>query len=98
MHITALCFCIWFTHIHAPQSEESTLSVEGEKTMEMECKLTDKNIDRVVTDGQLSFDLACQAGELLTVKREDDGDDIKLLKDTVAELKLMTYHTSTNTK
>ena len=49
-----------------PQGKESTLSVEGEKTMEMECKLTDKNIDRVVTDGQLSFDLACQAGELLT--------------------------------
>ena len=63
--------------------------------MEMECKLTDKNIDRVITDGELSFALACQAGALATAKREDDGDDIELLKDTVPELKL-TYQTYTN--
>ena len=85
-----------YTYI-CPQGKDSTFTVEGEKMMEMECKLADKNIDRVITNLELSFDLACQAGALVNVKREDDGDEIKLLKDTVADLKL-TYHTCTTSR
>ena len=55
--------------------------------MEMECKLTDKNIDRVIQDGESGYDLGCQEGALVDVTREDD-DENKLLKDTVDNLKL----------
>lgn len=58
----------------------------------MECKLTEKNLDKVVTDGHLSFDMGCKMGEMMGVRQEGDEEDVELLRDAVAELKLTYQH------
>jgi len=76
------------------QGKETSLTTTGEKDLDMETKLTDKNIDRA---GQLCLDTGLNVGgqsSELGVKHEDEADDRKALKDTVIDLR-STYQTFT---
>ncbi len=72
------------------------MSTEHEKHMGLECKLTDKNMENMLKDGQVDADLGMYVPLLPSVecKREqEDNEDVGPLKDMLADLK-STYQMS----
>lgn len=56
--------------------------------MSMECKVTEKNMDKLLTDGQVDDDLGMNVPHSsMAVKQEAKEDDEKPLKEALADLK-----------
>ena len=55
----------------------------------MDCKFIDKNLGKMLTDGQIDLDVGVSvATTIAEIKEEEVDDDLKALKHKVAELKL----------
>ncbi len=73
--------------LRCSQGKDAEISSAHEKEIKIECKLTDKNLEKMVEDGHIDVDLGVTVPALVDVKTEEGGEDIKLLKDALADLK-----------
>ena len=68
-----------------------------EKVIAMDCKLSEKNLDKMLTDGNVDVDLGMNvplAVGGMAVKTEEVDEDVQKTKDMLADLKL-TYQENT---
>ena len=59
--------------------------------MEIDCQLSDKNMEKMLADGSVDADLGVSiplARQALAVKDEDVSEDIKRAREVLADLKL----------
>ena len=62
-----------------------------EKMMSIDCKLGDKNLEKMLTDGVVDDDMGMQlpiGTGALSVKTEEVDEDVQKAKDAIADLKL----------
>ena len=62
-----------------------------EKMMSIDCKLGDKNLEKMLADGVVDADMGVQlpiGTGVNSVKTEEVDEDVQKAKDTIADLKL----------
>ena len=82
-------FCIRMDIPKSLQGKESTWQTERNKMMQMECKLTDKNLEKMLADGHVDGELGMNMPLMDTteVKTESVDEDVKVLRDILTDLK-----------
>ena len=73
----------------SPQGKDSDRTTAHVKNMSMECKVTEKNMDKLLSDGQVDGDLGMNVPHSggVMVKQEAVDDDVQPLREALADLK-----------
>ena len=81
-------FCIFHSLIQHHQGKETDFTSAHDKEMKMDCKLSDKNMDKMLADGVVDDDLGIALpGAKGSEVKEEENEDIPKVKDMLADIK-----------